>query len=140
MFKEVPPISTTSSPTEISEWKAHPAVAKCHKCLFKRVEHDNTDTFMTRIINKVWPVKKKTPKIHIAYTIAVCDFFLDPNVKTIQVSEPLIKEKLSKYLRRVVNKERLSSDNDDNDEEEEGLSERKKKKLKKLKKLKKMAK
>lgn len=68
---------------------------------------------MTKILDKLWPSKKKAPKLHIAYAISVCEYFLDPNNPKIQVNEVAIKFKISKYLQRVLNKEKLNSDDDE---------------------------
>lgn len=83
--------------------------------LFKRERDDDSPTYMTRIIDKIWPAKKNAPKLHIAYAISVCEFFLNPENGKIHVSESSIKSQISKYLQRILNKEKLSSE-DENDE------------------------
>jgi hypothetical protein len=99
VFPLLPPINTNSSPSEVSKWKKNQNVAKCYKNLFKREETaDDSATYMTRIIDKVWASKKNTPKIHIAYAISVCEFLLNPSNQKVQVSEASIKYNISKYL------------------------------------------
>lgn len=115
IFPTLPSINT-NSPTEVREWKGDPIVAKCHKLLFKREKEEDSSTYMTRIINKIWPAKKNAPKIHIAYAISVCEFILNPSNLRIQVSEASIKSRITKYLQRISNKEKLSSDVDENDD------------------------
>ena len=68
---------------------------------------------MSKIIDKVWPIKKKVPKVHIAYAISVCEFILNPKNKKIQISEFPIKHKILKYLNKLVNKERISNSDDE---------------------------
>lgn len=88
-------------------------VVKSHRNLFKSAVPDGSVTYMTNILNRVWPSKKEAPKLHLAYAISVCDFFLDPANQKIQVSEAAIKFKMNKYLRRLTNKEKLNSDDDE---------------------------
>ena len=51
--------------------------------------------------------------MHIAYAISVCEFILNPKNKKIQISEFPIKHKISKYLNKLVNKERISNSDDE---------------------------
>ena len=90
-------------------------VAKCHSQLFKQVDNDHPDTFMAQVINRIWPIKKIAPKLHIAYAISVSEYFLNPKQPSIQVTESMIKFKITKYLQRLEkDKEKLNS----SDEEE----------------------
>ena len=86
-----PPVNTNSTPSEISNWKTNAKVVRCHEILFKHDSLDGSATFMSKIIDKVWPIKKKAPKVHIAYAISVCEFILNP------------KNKKSKYLNFQLN-------------------------------------
>ena len=104
-----PPVNTNSTPSEISNWKTNAEVVRCHEILFKHDSLDGSATFMSKIIDKVWPIKKKAPKVHIAYAISVCEFILNPKNKKIQISEFPIKHKILKYLNKLVNKERISN-------------------------------
>jgi hypothetical protein len=98
VFPNLPQINTNSSPSEVDKWKKNRNVAECYKNLFKRETVDDSATYMTRIIDKVWASKKHTPKIHIAYAISVCEFLLNPSNQKVQVSEASIKFNISKYL------------------------------------------
>lgn len=113
VFPNLPPVNTNSTPSEINNWKTNPEVARCHKILFQSDSPDGSATFMSKIIDKVWPTKKKAPKVHIAYAISVCEFILNPKNKKIQISEFSIKHKISKYLNKLVNKERISNSDDE---------------------------
>jgi hypothetical protein len=99
VFPGLPPINSNSNPTEIKEWKKNHTVTNSYKKLFKSVEvSDGSVTYMTKILNKLWPIKKNAPKVHIAYAISVSNFFLDPSNYKIQISEDVIKFKIAKYL------------------------------------------
>ena len=104
VFPTLPPINSNSLPSEIETWKHHPDVAQCHKKLFCCTGTEDTSTFMSKIIDKVWPSKKTTPKVHIAYAISVCEFLLDPMNKKIQVSETPMKFRIQKHLQKMINK------------------------------------
>ena len=109
VFPNLPQINTNSSPSEVDKWKKNQNIAKCYKSLFKRETADDSATYMTRIIDKVWASKKHTPKIHIAYAISVCEFLLNPSNQKVQVSEGSMKFNISKYLvsfslnRKIIN-------------------------------------
>ena len=53
------------------------------------------------------------PKIYVAYDISVCEYILNPSNQQIQVSESAIKFLISKYLQKVLNKEKLVSSDED---------------------------
>ena len=48
---------------------------------FRNADTEGTSTFMTKILDKVWPSKKTASKVHIAYAISVCEFLLNPTNK-----------------------------------------------------------
>src|SRR3954468_5040893 len=114
------PVNTNSTTFEISNWKTNAEVVRCHEILFKHDFLDGSATFMSKIIDKVWPIKKKAPKVHIAYVISVYEFILNPKNKKIQISEFPIKHKISKYLNKLVNKERISNSDDEQEIEDKG--------------------
>ena len=113
VFPNLPPVNTNSTPSEISNWKTNAEVVRCHEILFEPDSPDGSATFMLKIIDKVWPIKKKAPKVHIAYAISVYEFILNPKNKKIQISKFPIKHKISKYLNKLVNKERISNSDDE---------------------------
>src|SRR5438045_4037557 len=93
---ELPHINSNATPTQITEWKKHPSVKKCYRKLFQKITLGEPDTFMTRIIDKVWQEKKNVAKVKIAYVISICENMLNPNNHYIQVSEKLVKAKKMK--------------------------------------------
>src|SRR6185437_11199665 len=70
-------------------------------------------TFMSKILNRLFPSKKSAPKIYVAYAISVCKYILNPSNQQIQVFESTIKFLISKYLQKVLNKEKLVSSDED---------------------------
>ncbi|RHZ75993.1 hypothetical protein Glove_208g10 [Diversispora epigaea] len=52
---DVPPISIAAEASKISAWKKNPAISNSFRKLFDKVEEDEKDTYMTRIIknNKI---------------------------------------------------------------------------------------
>ena len=70
-------------------------------------------TFMSKILDRLFPSKKSASKIYVAYAISVCEYILNPSNQQIQVSESAIKFLISKYLQKVLNKEKLVSSDED---------------------------
>lgn len=98
VFGDLPQINNSATPSEISCWKKNPLVKKCHKLLFKKTSNDESQTYMTKIIDKIWKNKKDAPKIQIAYAISVCETMLDPSNYRIQMSEHFVKARIFKNL------------------------------------------
>ncbi|RHZ72262.1 hypothetical protein Glove_243g97 [Diversispora epigaea] len=62
----LPPISNVAKASEIAAWKKKLAVSNCFRKLFEKIEDDENDTYMTKIIKNVWPKKKNIPNLQIA--------------------------------------------------------------------------
>ena len=90
-------------------------MTQCHKKLFCYADTEGTSTFMSKILDKVWPSKKATPEVYIAYAKSMCEFLLNLTNKRIQVSETPMKFQIQKYLQKNINKEKFNS-NDSNDD------------------------
>src|SRR5437763_3660004 len=58
-------------------------------------------------------LQKKRPKIYVVYAISICEYILNPSNQQIQVFESAIKFLISKYLQKVLNKEKLVSLDED---------------------------
>lgn len=92
------PLIKIQGPSEVQEWKNDKIVAECYKKLFKRVEKDESNTYMTRIIEKIWKDRRNAPKIQIAFAISICESYLDPENQTISINEHIIKQKITQNL------------------------------------------
>jgi hypothetical protein len=89
----------TASPTEVNKWKRNPAVNKCYQNLYRPISDlDDQVTFFLRIVEKVFIESNKASEILIAYTMSVCEIFLNPDNDNIQISESVMKEKLEAKL------------------------------------------
>ncbi|RHZ89295.1 hypothetical protein Glove_16g59 [Diversispora epigaea] len=74
----LPPISNVAKASEIAAWKKKLAVSNCFRKLFEKIEDDENDTYMTKIIKNVWPKKKNIPNLQIAWAISISEIFLNP--------------------------------------------------------------
>ena len=88
-------------------------MASCHNKLNKKIAVEEPTTFMSKILDRLFPSKKSASKIYVAYAISVCEYILNLSNQQIQVSESAIKFLISKYLQKVLNKEKLVSLNED---------------------------
>src|SRR5437868_10620121 len=58
IFPELPSITSNSPPSEIWQWKSNPIVASCHNKLFKKIVVEEPTTFMSKILDRLFPSKK----------------------------------------------------------------------------------
>ncbi|RHZ87465.1 hypothetical protein Glove_34g106 [Diversispora epigaea] len=109
---KVPPISIAAEASKISAWKKNPAISNSFRKLFDKVEEDEEDTYMTRIIKNVWPKKKNIPNLQIAWVISIAEIILNPNNENIKISEEIIKPVLLKNLNKIENNESFEYESD----------------------------
>ena len=91
------PINNKASPEAVIRWKDSEKTKACYKKLFDEFEEDSDQTYMTQILEKIWP-SGNTSQEKIAYAIAVCQTFLNPKNKTITMSDTVIKKLIAKNL------------------------------------------
>lgn len=84
-------INTSSTESEISIWKSSDVVKKCYSRLFKKIKSSGHETYMSRIIDKVWKDKRNASKMQIAFAMSICQTLLNPNNLVIQINEDQIK-------------------------------------------------
>ncbi|RHZ83216.1 hypothetical protein Glove_99g225 [Diversispora epigaea] len=94
----LPPISNVAKASEIAAWKKKLAVSNCFRKLFEKIEDDENDTYMTKIIKNVWPKKKNIPNLQIAWAISISEIFLNPKNEVIKMSEEIIQPALARNL------------------------------------------
>ncbi len=96
----LPQINTNSTPTKIHEWKNSRRVKRCYELLFRTIDSENDPkvSYMSSILERIWPNSERTPQIHMAYAIAVCTTLLNPNNNSIHITRSNIKSKTNKYL------------------------------------------
>lgn len=62
IFPELPSITSNLPPSEIQQWKSDPIVASYHNKLFKKIVVEEPTTFMSKILDRLFPSKKNVPK------------------------------------------------------------------------------
>lgn len=95
VFSELPQINTCSS---IDDWKKKPVVGKCYSKLFKKVKNEPTTSYMTKIIDRVLRDRRNASKVQIAFTISICETYLDPCNEVVQISEVTMQPRIAKNL------------------------------------------
>jgi len=90
-------INTNATPADISEWKAFTKMKECFQKLFIAISSDPNDTYMFRILSKVWSDKLPT-NIKMAYAIAVCQIMLNNYYEKLTMSKDTIKDRLRRNL------------------------------------------
>ncbi|RHZ44979.1 hypothetical protein Glove_701g6 [Diversispora epigaea] len=104
--------SSLAEASKISAWKKNLAISNSFRKLFDKVEEDEEDTYMTRIIKNVWPKKKNIPNLQIAWVISIAEIILNPNNENIKISEEIIKPVLLKNLNKIENNESFEYESD----------------------------
>ena len=89
-------INTNATSEEIFSWKKSTKVSSCYKKLFVKI--DKSSTYLSRILEKVWPNSDDAPEIHLAYAIGVCTKMLDPDYVSIQMVESALKPQIAQNL------------------------------------------
>jgi hypothetical protein len=82
----------------IHKWK-NGAAQRCYKKLFAPISDENpNETYMSRILEKVWSDSDKASDISVAFAISVCETLLSPDSGTIQIKEEVLKRRLKRNL------------------------------------------
>jgi hypothetical protein len=90
-----------AQPSKIKSWKENPVVKECYEKLHTSISMN--ETWCSKIISETWSDTKKVSKELIAFTVAVCESFLNPN------NEELKND--SKYLSKRTEKNKVSIKN-----------------------------
>lgn len=100
IFRELnlPQISASASPAEIYRWKQCSEVRKCYESLSKPTSADNSVTYLMKIAEQAFVDPEKATDPQVAYAMAVCHFFLNPENENIQISQSSIKGKFEEFL------------------------------------------
>lgn len=85
------PINTNFTSSEISKWKKSPKTAKCYQRLFKLINKNEEFTYMSRILEKIWP-KSDSSEENVAFAISICQTILNPANEAIQINEGIMKK------------------------------------------------
>lgn len=68
--KLLDPINNKASSDNVRNWKDSKKTKNCYKLLFEEVEEGSEETYIARILKKIWP-RENASLENIAYTIAV---------------------------------------------------------------------
>ena len=96
--KNLPFVNSATKPNEIREWKNSAVLKECYEILHSRGDDDNT--WYGRVIEIVFPDISKAPPEQVAFTVSLCEFFLNPNNEDIKNDEA--------YLRVMTKKNKVS--------------------------------
>ena len=96
------PINSKASHTEVENWKGQIKVKESFSTLFKSDKSEKTH--MVQILENLWPKDniKNISKVLIAYAVGICEILLDPDNRTIQITEADIKNKIRKNVKKLV--------------------------------------
>lgn len=95
-------INSKAPSHEVESWKGQVKVKESFSTLFK--SDQSKKTHMIQILEKLWPKNKikNIPKVLIAYAVGICEIFLNPDNRTIQIVESDIKNRIRKNLKKMV--------------------------------------
>ena len=65
--------------------------------LFKEIEEDSAETYIKRILKKVWP-DEDASEVNVAYAIAVVQTILNPDYGKISIEENAVKKLAARHL------------------------------------------
>ena len=90
-------INNKSTSKEVLNWKKSAKTKKCYEKLFKNIEKGSKNTYMTRILERIQPSSGASNE-NAVYTIAICQTMLNPNIKTLAISEKIIQQRVKRNL------------------------------------------
>ncbi|RHZ70966.1 hypothetical protein Glove_264g58 [Diversispora epigaea] len=133
---QLPRIDFQSSPAEINSWKSDQRVRHAYHKPFDIFSEDRT--YVQVILERVWKSKKRISNVHIAWSVAITQLFLNSDVKGIMISENLLKKQIKINFRKLQQKRPLrleegeldakeTSEEESEKEEEEGKSPKRRK-------------
>ena len=82
---------------EIQDWKASEKTKNCYKMLFKEIEEGSEETYIARILKKIWPDEDSSEE-NVAYAIAVAQTILNPGYGKITIEENAVKKLAARHL------------------------------------------
>ena len=91
------------SPEEVMKWKNLPNVTWAKQHLWNQVEgsDDQDDTYISRIMNEVFKVEKRTAN-NCVFVIVVVDLIFDVNIQTTTLTGGMIVQRMNEKLNEKV--------------------------------------
>jgi hypothetical protein len=90
-------INSNAISSDVSAWKSSEKMKACYQKLFMPIASDPNDTYMVRILGKVWP-SKMPRNIQMAYAMAICQIMLNEYYVKLTMSEETVKKRVRKNL------------------------------------------
>ena len=94
---DLEPINNKSSSAEVRKWKESKKTKECYKKLFNEVEVGTEETYMTRILKKIWPGENSSAE-NVSFAIAVAQTILNPGYEKLTISDTVIKKLMARNL------------------------------------------
>jgi hypothetical protein len=91
------PINNKSSPAAVRTWKSSKKTKDCYKRLFVVVEEGSEETYITKILKKIWPGEDASIE-NVSFAIAVAQTILNPDYDKITISDTVIKKLMARNL------------------------------------------
>jgi len=104
--QELPYIDTKSTPQEIKRWKDSEQLKNVYAKLYQPIEKDNKMTWCARIIQKTWQNHDDLTKEKIAFSVAICQYMLNPQIESIKIDDKDIRRlmRINKVSKKYIKK------------------------------------
>ena len=96
--ERLPILKANAGPTTIVAWKKLERVNECYRLLF---QENHEGVYWVSLISREAFSEVAVPtlsNIHCAFTLAVCDIFLNPRSKGIVCTEKRMKRRIENYI------------------------------------------
>src|SRR5260363_168415 len=96
--ERLPSLKSNAKASIIVKWKENPKIGEYHRLLF---ETNSENVFWIFAIARAAFSESTVPTLtseHCAFSLAVCDIFLNPKSKSITCNEKNMKHRIEKYL------------------------------------------
>src|SRR5260364_299095 len=93
-------IDSYAIPEEIHNWKQSTKTKTAYSKLFSPITKDPNDTFISRILTKVWPKRDAEDNL-LAFAIGVVQALLSHKYEKITIDEKVMKDRIEKNLVKI---------------------------------------
>jgi uncharacterized protein YllA (UPF0747 family) len=94
----LPKINVKATPSEIKAWKELRIVKECFEKLHSKITDDDDETWCGKIIREIWEDISKISNEQIAFAVALCESFLNPNNEVIKNDSKYLNKRLEKNI------------------------------------------
>lgn len=93
-------IDSHAIPEEIHNWKQSTKTKNAYAKLFSPIANDPNDTFISRILTKVWPKGDAEDNL-LAFAIGVVQALLSHKYEKITIDEKVMKDRIEKNVVKI---------------------------------------